>query len=292
MSKDVAYLRQMMHVGNFPRIISRTDYLDTARNSPEGIEMLTYRAHALAALHRDEEAVSTYDQIIELGGQTAQLYLDKSILEITLGRFAEARKSLRNLLLLEPHNIHALRNLIYVAESCHEWQEVLRLSEKSLAIEPDGIDLLLARADAFRHLGQGQMSIKIAEQAMVHAEDEEDVSLIRTTLAWTYTSMKDWTGAEQELRSAIEAYDEFADSHFLLGWALAESGKAVTGLQAVERSFQLDPDNAYAYKVRAVILLKLGQRDRAIADLQRAKELDYRLDYDEEVDMLLQRFRK
>ncbi|MGB3800678.1 MAG: tetratricopeptide repeat protein [Lewinella sp.] len=289
MNSEVTYLRQMGYVRNYPRVISRTEHINTTSNSPEMIEMLTYRANALAALHRDDEAVETYTRIIGLNGQTAQIYLDKGLLEINLGRFVEAAASLHEVLRLETENLHALDALVHIAESCHQWQDLLLLTEKCLAIAPDEVGFLLARADAFRHLGQWQQAIETGRQALVHAADDEDLSMIHTHLGWTYSSMKDWSRAERELRLALEAYDEFADSHFLLGLSLAESGKVAAGLEAAERSFQFDPDNAYAYKVRAIILLKMGQREKAIADLRQARELDYRLDYDDEVDVLLQR---
>lgn len=49
----------------------------------------------------------------------------------------------------------------------------------------------------------------------------------------------------------------------------------------------IDPDNSYAYKNRAKVLLQLRETEQAIEDLLTARELDYELLYDDEVDRLL-----
>jgi len=64
-------------------------------------------------------------------------------------------------------------------------------------------------------------------------------------------------------------------------------GKYELGLDLINKSLRLNSSNSYAYKNRAKLFLSKGQFNKAKDDLLKAKELEYHLLYDNEVDVLL-----
>jgi regulator of sirC expression with transglutaminase-like and TPR domain len=54
-------------------------------------------------------------------------------------------------------------------------------------------------------------------------------------------------------------------------------------LLCINQALDIDPSNSYGYKNRALVYLKMGKRDLAVADLQKPKLLGYTEDYDSEV---------
>ena len=59
-------------------------------------------------------------------------------------------------------------------------------------------------------------------------------------------------------------------------------------IELITTSLEFDPSNSYGYKNRALVYIKLGQKDSALIDLRKAKLLGYQEDYDNEVDDMLE----
>ncbi len=115
----------------------------------------------------------------------------------------------------------------------------------------------------------------------------------------------DWTGAEQELRLALELSPGNADAHDALGWLcsslerfdealeevrrareldpmahrsdvaseLMRAGRYESALEEAERIIELDPSFPRGHSVRGWAEIKLGHPDRGIAALERAAGL-------------------
>lgn len=60
-------------------------------------------------------------------------------------------------------------------------------------------------------------------------------------------------------------------------------------LRDINTSIKLYPTNSFAYKNRALVYLSLKEYKRACDDLTQAKQLDFRLQYGEEVDDLIEK---
>ena len=68
---------------------------------------------------------------------------------------------------------------------------------------------------------------------------------------------------------------------------LALCGKVDEGLKYINHSINIDHLNSYAYKNRAKVYLMKGNKNKARKDLEKAKDMDYHIDYDNEVNELL-----
>ena len=64
-------------------------------------------------------------------------------------------------------------------------------------------------------------------------------------------------------------------------------GQYSKALELIQQSLDIDSSNSYAYKNKALVFLKIGQPESALANLQKSKLLGYEEDYGNEVNEIL-----
>jgi serine/threonine protein kinase/Tfp pilus assembly protein PilF len=84
----------------------------------------------------------------------------------------------------------------------------------------------------------------------------------------------DWTGAERELRRAIELNPASPDVHIYASLLLFATGRVEESLKEMERALKQDPLSPTFNAHMGVMYYQTGQPDRAIARCQLAVELD------------------
>ena len=112
-----------------------------------------------------------------------------------------------------------------------------------------------------------------------HAQKAIDLS--NDTLAEADTAMAgvmlrfdwDWSGAERELKHALELNPNSADAHDLYGGYLAALSEYDQGIQETEIAHKLDPVSYPIYSDFLNILVVARQYERAIAESRRAVAL-------------------
>ena len=78
----------------------------------------------------------------------------------------------------------------------------------------------------------------------------------------------------QQMRTE-EGYDEDQpEVYYWIGRCLERLGKPAEAVTALGEAIRLDPSNAAAYQARGKLYQQLGQKDKAQADLKKAKELE------------------
>lgn len=85
--------------------------------------------------------------------------------------------------------------------------------------------------------------------------------------------------AEQVLRKILQSSGESSEGRFLLGFALAKQEKWRLSREELVKAVSLDPRNGRAHTELAGVEFKLGNRGRAIRNLQQAARLDADLEY-------------
>lgn len=92
-----------------------------------------------------------------------------------------------------------------------------------------------------------------------------------------------------DLEEAIRIYSKNQYAWSNLGFAKFKLGFVEEGLEHINHSIELDDSNSYVYKNKAIIYLHQGRKADAIELLQKARNLGYQAQYDDEVERLLQR---
>ena len=82
---------------------------------------------------------------------------------------------------------------------------------------------------------------------------------------------KDWKHAIDKLSLIVEADPSSADAYNLLGYAFRNAGNSTRAMQAYTRALKLNPNHTGALEYQGVLFVKLGDLDKANANLAKIK---------------------
>ena len=86
-------------------------------------------------------------------------------------------------------------------------------------------------------------------------------------------AQKNWARAAQLLEAHVKAYPEDADAHNLIGYTQRHLGRFDLSLSAYERALAIDPKHIGAHEYMGMLMLTLGQRDRAVQLLRNLEQI-------------------
>jgi|GEM_PF-1726399 len=241
---------------------------------------------ALEQQSKLEEAVSIYQQGIELGQTTPFTYKKLGDNLQLLGRKEEAEKVYLQALdeyskFLEenPDNSSVLIQFAGVYESLKEFQKAINCYRRVLQLEPLN---MLARARLVR--------VRLEEKDIEGAiEEYEEVGENSQLPVWVYNQLGAALESISELEKAcnlyqqgLKFYPQDADLYFHLGKAFSLSEKWDKGIECYQKAIAIKPShwNAYQY---------LGD---AFMKVKRTKEADIAYKLAEEQFYLTQNFKK
>ncbi len=85
---------------------------------------------------------------------------------------------------------------------------------------------------------------------------------------------KNWTQAIADLRKVIAANPKSADAYNLLGYSYRNAGNYDRAGQAYAKALQLDPKHTGALEYQGILFIKLGETDKAKANLDKIKSIE------------------
>ncbi len=280
-------LEYQFSIANYRNVIKIVNQLIEDNSLESAYELLMYKAAAYANLMEEEKAISVYKEIILSNPNEVQPKLQLALILIEIGEFESAKMQLGFARTIEPDNLDIINNQIYILEQLHEFQKVVELSTTAINIDRNEVSVWLTRAAAYERLQNYDLAISDGLKAIPLCEDEIDFQMTHNDLGYYYSKKGDLKNAEHYLRKAIEFDDTEPFQYNNLGLVLANKGNLDDGIKYINHSIRLDGNNSYAYKNRAIVYLKKDEFRKAKKDLIRAKEMDYYLNYDGEVNKLL-----
>ncbi len=100
------------------------------------------------------------------------------------------------------------------------------------------------------------------------AVEERAVRQAREAIA-----QKDWGRAAELLQAHVKVFPEDADAYSLLGYTQRQLGRFDLSLSAYERALAIDPQHPGAHAYMGMLMLTLGQRERAIQLLNKLEQI-------------------
>jgi cytochrome c-type biogenesis protein CcmH/NrfG len=86
-------------------------------------------------------------------------------------------------------------------------------------------------------------------------------------------SAKNWTKAITDLKAFVAAHPTSADGFNLLGYSYRNAGNYDLAGKAYAKALKLDPKHTGALEYQGVLFIKLGQMDKAKANLAKIKAI-------------------
>jgi tetratricopeptide (TPR) repeat protein len=259
------------------------------------------RAFSYAKENKDDDALADYGKALELGSSDKAIYLgrgriflgrgeyesaereysaglakhpysfelfgQRAIARVELGRYDDARSDLERTLRLNPDRKadfhYSMGNILQ-----REGKYRAAAAEYSLAISENP-----SMAEAYDARGTAYDSVELYDSALADYEKaltlSPDAPVFYLDRGVTYIKQKETDKAIKDLEKAVAIDPEFALAHIAymkLAYLYNESGLKEKALEYCDRAIVLYPDYLAAYQYRAGISLALGYLDLAIAD--------------------------
>jgi len=138
-----------------------------------------------------------------------------------------------------------------------------------------------SRANAYDVLGKSPQAIADYDQAIALAPDEADAFYNRAVY---YKNRHELTLAKADFEQAARLDPTSSLPEYYLGRLALESGDYAAAVEHFTRVIAIDPKTARAYMFRSAAFGKLGQGDKAVADIETAVTLDPSLAHSIQVD--------
>ncbi|MCA0249476.1 MAG: tetratricopeptide repeat protein [Proteobacteria bacterium] len=194
------------------KVLASEDYLDAIQHydqlinaaNPDALNLFR-RAAALEAVGQTDKALTDYSDAIKLDPSASLAFLNRGVLLATRKR---------------------------------AYDRAIQDFDRTLVLEPDNVDALIRRGDAFVQLG-------------------------------------DFGRGMRDLDRAVSTAPENALAYLMRGLAYGRRGNATAALQNYDAALKYEPRNADALSNRAAIYLGQGRLDMAIRDLDLAISIDH-----------------
>ena len=160
-----------------------------------------------------------------------------------LGRHAEARQCLENVLALQPGSAEAHCNLANVLRDSGAPAEALERFRRAIDLDPGLIEARIGLALALRDLGRDDEAREHSRQLL---HDRPDSAAARIFEGTQCLDRDDTQGAAAAFREAIALQSSNADAHYQLGNVLMRQLRSREAIDCFQRALAADPSHPRA----------------------------------------------
>ncbi len=239
-------------------------YTHREANDPE-----THRFAVEAALDsgQHELALQHAHQLVRLEPSRPETYCYKAWVELALNDWEAAARTLRLGFHKAVDGEFALYELvdILVTDGIHD--EALRVADLACALAPDAPDAYAARGKVLKEMGALDEAMEAFRHAASLAPHDD---LYQTWIGAVLTAQGDHHGAIRQFNAVLAHRPDDV-------WTLVHRGLTFLSMDVPERAYadfarglEIDPEEAHLHFWRACALVKLGDFDAALVDLQTA----------------------
>lgn len=257
--------------------------LDALEQFPEHLEILRINAELCFQLGDLDTAFSLYSRSIELDSTDHFSWQARAYLLLEAGAYRAAIVDYEQAVSLAPSDsvkYELYLNLASAYMNIRAFQEAHQLLEEGLNYNPDDLGFLNNMAVVSDEIGQAEKVLpllqRIVELDSLNIGAWINLGFYHQTKEEFAASLPYFDRAQQLAPEEPLIYSNRASS--LLGL-----GNLRRAMEDVNHSLALFPSNSWAYKVKARILLEMGESREACLNLTRALELGYTDQYGEEV---------
>jgi tetratricopeptide (TPR) repeat protein len=143
--------------------------------------------------------------------------------------------------------------------------------DKVLVIEPDNVEALVSRGDAFAQLGDLGRAMADLNRAVALAPDKPRVLLARGQVEGRRGNL---AGAARDYEAALKLDPRYAAALTNLAAIRSMQGQSAAAVELLDRAIAIDRRNPLAFYNRGYAEFALKQYDKAIADYGSAIEID------------------
>jgi tetratricopeptide (TPR) repeat protein len=211
-------------------------YSEALKYDPATVEAYNGRGQAYFQLKKIPEAYADFDAAVKAGIVTPKLFLNRGKCLVMLSRPQEAIPDLTKSLELEPNSPEAYFFRAAAREKTGDAENALRDYTQAIRLSPNYVEALVNRGMMQYNAGRFEESVA------------------------------DYSAALNVAAAGVQPMILNNRAN-----ALAKLGKLEEALADVNKALSINQNYAIGYRTRAMIYTRLGQPDKARADLQRGQ---------------------
>ncbi|MGE5233707.1 MAG: tetratricopeptide repeat protein [Acidobacteriota bacterium] len=198
---------------------------------------------AKAALEALIQAVPNRDTAIRVFNEGAEASRS--------GRTDEAIVDLKRAAEIDPKLAPAYSALAGIYLSKKDWKNALAQADALLAIEPENLEGLSARVEAYKGMGD-KAKAKEADAAMRAARADQSPQAIYNQ-GVTQFNANNIAGAKETFEKVLEADPNFARAHYMLGLCYVNLGDSPHAKEHLQKFLELAPNDADAATAKEML---------------------------------------
>ena len=239
--------------------------------APENTDILRERAAVYLAANQGDDALADLDAALKIDPENADMHEDRGMVLGFMQRYEEARESFGRAAELAPQSILPLLQRARVSTALGEFDKSADDANRVLEIDPDNVDGLIIKSQALALAGNAEEALSDARRALELKPDSDDV--VRIWAMVTERAGKTETAIE-ELRKQVEGDPDDSVAWLQLGLLYGSEKEITKAIDAFTAAIKIDRRREFAYQVRADTYLSRGMQKEAIADYERAVQLE------------------
>lgn len=274
-------------------------FKDAIRNEPNSADLHYYVGEINRLEGNYEEALTAYEQAIEVESYFAPAYLGRSRVLSSLSPDYDVSEDLTLAISYDPNLFEAYLDLVGYYLSQDEMDDAEAYLETAEALNPASPLIYVYRANIALHAGDDQLALEAAREAY-----QLDITLLPAYLVLGQAGLVN--GEFDDAREVLGTYVQYAENDpvgwMALGQAYAEITAPEQGyfdseptegdqdsekaLEAFDRAYELDDQLPEIHIYRGITYLALGEGQEAVNDFYLARKLD---NYSLEISLLMGR---
>lgn len=276
--RQAAFCNDYLSSSQFDRALETCD--QALAIVPTSTSALYGRATALLNLERYDEALEVYERLLGIDPTHQDALLGAGLAASRLDRSSEAMTFYNRYLEVNPGNVQVRMTVANDIAQTGDYVSAFRVLETAIDENQDNVDFQkylfsIATAAGQRATDQGDAAANEIFRAALNAYNaaysngEVDAAALRQAIA-----VNNALGNSAEaLRIAEEATERFPNEAQI--WSqyatvLSNEGQHAEAAEALTRLIAIDPEYENAYIRRGQAYLQSGNRQQALADLERA----------------------
>ncbi|OGA52734.1 MAG: hypothetical protein A3F74_25450 [Betaproteobacteria bacterium RIFCSPLOWO2_12_FULL_62_58] len=238
---------------------------------PQSVDALVNRGNVLSALGRPRDALASYERALALDRDSAMAHFNRGNIFRELNCYEEALASYDMALAIMPENVAVLFNRSDVLQRLMRYEEALASYDRCLIFAPEIPGAMYNRGVILQQLGKHEQALASYDKALELEPNDADALNNRGN------ALFDLHRFDQALASyerALAVKPDFAEALNNRGNTLRELNRPEEALASCNQALAIKPGFAEAHNNLGNVLQNLGRLDEAIASFRRALALE------------------
>ena len=173
---------------------------------PENPNVHGVMGEVLQAKGNPKAALASYQRALSLKHDQPVVMLNVGVIQTELKQFDDAVKTFKDILEIEPENIHAIFHLAYLYERSYRLNEAKELVERGLRLKPDSAELWFITGKLRQRGNDLKLAIDAYEQAIQDQLQPALVGELYSRLGYLYDRVGEIARATDSFKRSNEEY--------------------------------------------------------------------------------------